>query len=403
MAGSLSLAADAKGLLPDPAFWQGKRVAVTGAGGFLGQHLIEQLVRLRARVRVLGLPLAEEHPLRAQPIEYAVADVRDPDPVRRFLVGAEVVFHIPSAIPFPGAGPRTLPAAFRLGTRHVLAASRDARVVHSSSILAVGGSSVPVPVTEDSPLPTCTLALDGVCARRSAELLALETASRQDVVVTNPTFLLGPQDHDTTSLSRYCLGFWRGRLPVAPNGGLNVVDVRDAARGHLLAAENGRSGRRYLLGGEDGTFVTLGQALAAVAGLRPRAVVRVPRCLLGPLAAAAAARAWLQGKAPYPSPRHARMLRYYWFARSDRASQELGYCPRPLSACLADTYVWFASRCDLRPGRLGAWWARPGAPVVIATRAVVEAPLPVPRREPPLPGLPAEEVPAPVGGGSVPR
>jgi dihydroflavonol-4-reductase len=92
------------------------------------------------------------------------------------------------------------------------------------------------------------------------------------VVVTNPGHLIGPDDFEPSVIGRFCIRFWKGRIPLASGGGLNVVDVRDVARGHLLAAEHGRAGHRYILGGENRTFRSFLAKLAAVAGMRPRAL-----------------------------------------------------------------------------------------------------------------------------------
>jgi dihydroflavonol-4-reductase len=346
---------------PRVAFWQGRRVGVTGGGGFLGYQLVCQLRALGAEVRLLSLPPPASHPLwRRQDVTCYWGDVRDAALVRRALAGCEIVFHTAAVIAFAGPARAQMAAVSQLGTQHVLAAlDRGARLVHTSSVVTVGASRQPQPVCEETPFPTELLALDYVRSKRRAETLVLAAAGEKDVVIVNPTFLLGPEDYGPSDLGRWWLRFWKGRAPVALPGGINLVDVRDAACGHLLAAEWGRPGRRYLLGGEDRTFVALGRELAAVARLRPRAFLRLPVCLLGPVAAAATCLAWCSGKTPFPSFQHARLGRYYWFARSTRACQELGYQPRPLADSLRDTYHWFRQRYDLRPRPLNAWWLRP--------------------------------------------
>jgi dihydroflavonol-4-reductase len=367
--------------MPDPAFWHGRPVCVTGGSGFLGQHLVEQLLALQARVRVLSLPPRADHPLLRRPaVEWVQGDVRDPSAVRRAVAGCELVFHTAAVVAFSGPALRAMDAVGLEGTRNVLAAAgRAARVVHTSSVVAVGGSRNGEPLSEDSPFPNDTLALPYVRSKRAAEALALEATGRQDAVVVNPCFLVGPADHGPTDMGRLCLRLWKGRLPLALPGGINVVDVRDVARGHILAAERGRSGRRYILGGQDCTFRRLQADLAAAAGLRPRGLPRLPGFLVRPLAAAATALSWLQGKPPSLSLQHARLSRYYWFARSDRARRELGYQARPLAECLADTYRWFCSRKDLRPRRLNAWWMRPQP---AAAAAVLAAQVSVPVEDP---------------------
>jgi dihydroflavonol-4-reductase len=346
---------------PDPVWWRGRRVCVTGGSGFLGWHLVEQLRALGARVRLLALPPGAAHPLTGCPdVECFWGDVRDAALVRRAVAGCDVIFHTAAVVAFSGPALRLMDTVGREGTRNVLAAGREARIVHTSSSMAVGGSCHPEPLTEDSPFLAETLALTYVRSKRQTEALALEASGRQDVVIVNPSFLIGPQDYGPSELGRFCLRFWKGRIPLALPGGINVVDVRDAARGHILAAEHGKSGRRYLLGGEDRTFVQLMAELAQVAGLRLRVLLRLPPFLLGPVAASATVLAWLRRRPPYPSLQQARLGRYYWFVRSDRARRELGYQPRPLAECLTDTYRWFETRRTLRRCWFNAWWLRAG-------------------------------------------
>ena len=109
-------------------------------------------------------------------------------------------------------------------------------------------------------------------------------ASGRDVVVTNPGYLLGPEDHQRSVMGRFCKRYWKGRIPIAPPGGFNLVDVRDAARGHLLAAERGLTGRRYILGGENRTFPEFMALLAEVGGMSPRAIPSIPPWTMSALA-----------------------------------------------------------------------------------------------------------------------
>jgi dihydroflavonol-4-reductase len=359
----LELGTDQKPAAAAAGFWRGRQVCVTGGGGFLGYHLVEQLLALQARVSVLTLPPRKPHPVTCHPhVRCELGDVRDQALVRRTLAGCDVVFHTAAMVAFSGRAQKEIHSVSLEGTKNVLAAApRGTRIVHTSSIVAVGGTPTGLPVTEDSCFSPELLAIPYVRAKRAAEDLALEAAGRHDVVVTNPCYLAGPQDYCMSDMGRFCLRYWKGRMLLAMPGGINVVDVRDVARGHLLAAEHGIPGQRYILGGTDCSFPELLGLLAQVGGLRPRWLPRVPRLLVRPLARVATSLAWLRGRNAYPSMQHAQLSRYCWFARSDRAARELGYQSRPLICSLADTYRWFASRKKLRLRRLNAWWARPAA------------------------------------------
>lgn len=350
---------------PNPRFWNGLHVCVTGGTGFLGYQIVRCLLDAGARVRVLALPCVRPHPLLAQTnVASTFGDVRDAGLTCRVLGNCDVIFHTAGVVATWGPGMREMDSVHREGTSNVLRAARqDARVVHTSSIVAVGASRAPVPLTEDAPFNLRNLKVEYVSAKRASERLALAAAAAgQSVIVTNPGYLVGPEDHGLSILGRFCLRFWKGRMPVATPGGMNFVDVRDVAKGHLLAAEHGRPGRRYILGGENFRFPDFLALLAAVAGLNPRLLAVLPRWVLSPLAGLAHGCSWLTGAEPYPSVQQVRMTRYHWFARSDRAARELGYRSRRLALCLAETFRWFASRGKVQMRGLNGWWMRPSLP-----------------------------------------
>jgi dihydroflavonol-4-reductase len=346
---------------PTPSFWAGRPVCVTGGTGFLGGHLVRQLLDLRADVQVFALPPRPDHPLlHERRVLFVAGDLLDESAVRRGVAGAAVVFHTAGLVATWGPILARMHAVHVEGTRHVLAAAPRARVVHTSSLVAVGASRLGEPVTEDWPFNLRDLRVAYVQAKRAAEEVAGEAANRgQDVVVVNPSYLVGPEDHDRSVMGRLCQRFWKGRLPAAPPGGLNLVDVRDAARGHLLAAERGEPGRRYLLGGQDCSLRELFLLLARAAGYRPRGLPTLPGWPLRLLASLEECRAWLTGKAPCPSTEDVRTLRWFWYCRSERARRELGYRPRSLPETLADTYRWYRDTHGGRVPRIGRWWFRP--------------------------------------------
>jgi dihydroflavonol-4-reductase len=342
--------------------WSGRRVCVTGGTGLLGYQIVRRLLGLGASVRVLALPPRGPHPLDREPrVELTLGDVRDPGLVRRAVDGCDVVFHLAGVVAVWGPALERVRDVHVLGTSNVLeAAPTSARVVVTSSVMTVGASLDRRPLDEDSPFRLEHLRIDYLHAKRAAERIAMEHAGRgRDVVVTNPGYLIGPEDFERSVMGRFCVRYWRGMLPVAPPGGVNLVDVRDVARGHLLAAEQGRPGRRYILGGENRTFAGFMAALAEVVGFRPRAKLVLPYWGITALAGCSECRAWLTRRHPYPALQHARLNRYHWFYRSDRAARELGYTSRPLGESLDDTFRWFASRKTLRPRGAGHWWMRP--------------------------------------------
>lgn len=348
-------------MTPNGAVWQGKRVCVTGGTGFLGFQIVQRLVALGARVRSLSLPPTHTHPLFGlESVEKFFGDVRDGDFVREVCAGCDVIFHTAGLVAVWGPGLARLYDVHVNGTRKVLgAAPPGARVVHTSSVVAVGASNGR-PLTEDDPWNIPRVRVDYVQAKRAAEEVALASAEDgRDVVVVNPGYLVGPEDHGASIMGRFCQRFWKGRILLLPPGGLNLVDVRDVATGHLLAAERGQPGRRYILGGENLLFPALARFLASVAGMRPRPIRTIPRWVEWLLAAGAEIRAAMRHREPYPSFQHVRLHRFTWFYDSSRARDELSFNPRPLSESLRDAFECFAARRARRLQGIHRFWMRP--------------------------------------------
>src|SRR5262249_42906303 len=162
----------------------------------------------------------------------------------------ETVFHTAGAVAVWGPAQNKLWSVNVNGAQNVLdAVQANCRLVHTSSLVAVGATLSGVPLTETAPFPAGADVLPYVSSQRAAEERAL--TSDRDVVVTNPAYLVGPEDFEPSIMGRFCIRYWKGRVPFSPPGGLNLVDVRDVACAHLLAAEHGQTGRRYILGGED--------------------------------------------------------------------------------------------------------------------------------------------------------
>jgi dihydroflavonol-4-reductase len=336
-------------------------VCVTGGTGFLGWQIVRQLRDLDVDVRILALQPDASHCVHNQPFETYWGDVRDPDLVGRATAGCSVIFHTAGLVGAWGKILEQMRSVHVDGTANVLAMSpAHARIVHTSSITTIGASRSGEVLDEDAPPQTRLIKLDYVRAKNMAEQVALEAAAKgRDVVITNPGYLVGPEDYERSIMGRFCVRFWKGRVLMSPPGGLSLVDVRDVATGHLLAAEKGASGRRYILGGENHRFPSFLRLLASVANCRPRALLRIPWLLLAGVAGLAELRALITGREPYPSLAHVRLNRRCWFGDSSRAAHELGYTFRPLLDSIRDTYEWFQRTDRIQPRGLSRWWLRP--------------------------------------------
>lgn len=278
---------------------------VTGASGFIGSHVVRVL-------RESGWEVGD-----------AFVDVGDRDALARKMDGCDAVFHLAALYAFRG-----VPAEFERvnvsGTRTVLDAARAAgvrRIVHTSSC-ATCGPVVGRAATEEDEPPAWELAVPYKATKIAGEQVALTAAAEgQDVVVVNPTTPVGEGDWAPTPTGKMVRGVASGRYRAYLRGtGVNLVDVRDVARGHVLAFERGRSGERYLLGGED---MTLRDAFALIADAAGR---RAPRLRVPYGVARAGATLRLL------NPHEVALARLPMYFSSEKARRELGYTPGPARA-----------------------------------------------------------------------
>jgi dihydroflavonol-4-reductase len=283
------------------------RVYVTGASGFIGGHVVREL-------REAGHDVGDEW-----------IDLLDRERLHDAIAGCEAVFHLAALYSYDAPASEHERVNVE-GTRVVLDLCHELRVgrlVHTSTC----GTCGPVPgrpATEEDAPPAYELSVPYKRTKMEAERLVLAAAREGlDVVVVNPTTPVGEGDRFPTPTGRMIEGVATGRYRGYVDTGVNVVDVRDVARGHLLALEHGRAGERYLLGGADLTLRDLFFAVADLAG-KPRPRVRVPYRVAQALARAGVANAEEVVLARLP-------MYFSW----DKAASELGYSPGPVWPALA--------------------------------------------------------------------
>ena len=240
---------------------------VTGATGFVGSHLVRQLLERGERVRVLVRPASSMRALEGLGVEVVRGDLRNASAVHAAMRGIRRVFHVGADYRLWASNPAEIYESNVLGTRNILSAV-DAgveRVVYTSTVATI---AVPRDRLPDETTDACIDEMVGHYKRSKflAERVVLDAATRgMRVVIVNPTTPVGPGDWRPTPTGNVILDFLRRRLPAYVETGLNVVPVEDVARGHLLAAEHGRVGERYLLGGRNMTLKELLDAVARIA------------------------------------------------------------------------------------------------------------------------------------------
>jgi dihydroflavonol-4-reductase len=229
------------------------------------------------------------------------------------------------------------------GTRHLLAAARNAgaeRVVYTSTVGAIG---IPAGGTgdENTPVTLEDMAGDYKRSKFMAEQVALEFAHGGfPVVIVNPTAPVGDHDVKPTPTGKIVLDFLNGDMPAFIDTGLNVVDVRDVAEGHLLACERGRPGERYILGSENLTLAQILQRLAALTG-RSAPAVRLPYAVAYGAGLCSTAWARVTGKPPRVPLDAVRMARKKMWVTHEKAGRDLGFEPGPAETALARAVAWF--------------------------------------------------------------
>jgi dihydroflavonol-4-reductase len=262
------------------------------------------------------------------------------------MEGCELVFHVAALYSF-WVRPKSLIYEVNVdGTRNVLQAALELgveRVVYTSSVAALGLREDGKPADEETPVDPKKIIRDYKKSKYLAQEVALEFARRGlPVVIVNPTFPVGPYDVKPTPTGQVIRDFLAGRLPAYMDTGMNVVAVEDVGLGHLLAAERGRVGEKYILGGENLTMRELLDLLSKITGL-PAPRIRLPYYPILALSYLNAGICRLTGGTPRMTPETVRMSRHYMFFSPKKAVEELGLPQTPALEALRRAVDWFQS------------------------------------------------------------
>ena len=321
-----------------------KPVLVTGADGFIGGHLVQILIDRGYSVRALVQPDSHSTILTGLPVETVLGDIRDEQAVTEAVSGCDLIFHLAADYRLWVPDPRPLYDVNVKGTVTVLNACVQngvKRVVFTSSVAVLRLPDDGRPVNEDTPTTIEDMPVHYSRSKFLAEQEAMKFVdSGLDVVAVLPTFPVGPGDWRPTPTGRVILDFLRGRIPVFVDTGVNVIHVHDCALGHLLAAEKGRSGERYILGCQDLTMSDLLATLATIAGKRPPRV-KIPHTAAYVAAAFGEIGGRITGREPLACFAAVTMSRKKKFFSPEKAVRELGLPQRPAQIALADAVDWY--------------------------------------------------------------
>jgi dihydroflavonol-4-reductase len=318
---------------------------VTGATGFLGSHVARVLADQGADLRLLVRPTSNLKNLEGLTAETATGDLRDGASLEKAMSGCDTVFHVAADYRLWVRDPDEMYRSNVGGTRTLLEAAKKngvGRVVYTSSVATVGFTSDGRPADEDSPVSLADMIGHYKRSKFMAEQVALEVGrAGMHVVTVNPTTPIGEQDVKPTPTGRIVVDFLKRKFPAYVETGLNLVDVRECARGHVAALENGRSGERYILGGEDLTLKQILDKLGQITGL-PSPKIKLPYIFA--FAAGIvdeAVTGFLLRREPRATVDTVRMGKKKMFASSAKAERELGWKRVPIDSALRRAVEWF--------------------------------------------------------------
>jgi dihydroflavonol-4-reductase len=317
---------------------------VTGGTGFLGAHIVRALLRRGERPRCLVRATSDRRNLEGLPVEIVNGDLTDAASLQRATKGVAAVFHCAADYRLYVRDPRETYASNVEGTRNVLRTAAEAgvaRVVYTSSVGTLGLDRNGQPANEETPVAPADMVGHYKRSKFLAERVAEEWARQGlPLVIVNPSTPVGELDAKPTPTGQILVRFLNRRMPAYVETGLNLVDVRDVAEGHLLAAEKGRVGERYILGHRNMTLKEILDTLARLTGL-PAPRLRVPHWIPLAVAAVDTSLARLVGRSPEIPIEGVRLSRHRMFFDASKAVRELGLPQTPIEEALERAVGWF--------------------------------------------------------------
>ena len=327
---------------------------VTGAAGFLGSHVTRQLLARGEEVRVLIRASSSNRAISYLPLEYVTGDLRDPASLERAMKGVQRVFHVAADYRLWAKRSQDIYDSNVGGTKNLLAAAKAAGVsqlIYTSTVatIAVDRPELPNEFT-DSKLEE----MIGHYKRSKwmAEQEALKAAKEGlPVVVAMPTTPVGPWDWKPTPTGKIILDFLNGKMPGYVETGLNFVGAEECAAGHLLVAERGKVGERYMLGAENLTLKEMLDTLAKITNL-PAPGMKIPHGVALGVAYVESTLSRLVGREPQIPVEGVKIAQHKMFVDCSRAQRELGFQPESVAAALERAVRWYQMNGYVKPRRV---------------------------------------------------
>jgi dihydroflavonol-4-reductase len=321
------------------------KVFLTGATGFVGHHVARALTDEGVDLRLLIRKSSNLANLEGICGETVVGDLADPASFASALDACDAIVHVAADYRLWIPDPAVMHRANVDGTRDLLRLAREAQVprfVYTSSVATMHFRTDGLVVNEDTPVSLLDMVGHYKRSKFLAEQEAITAAQNgQQVMILNPTTPIGPNDRKPTPTGRIFVDFLNGKFPAYIDTGLNLVDVSEVARAHVLALERGMPGRRYILGGENLTLKQILDKMSAITGI-PSPTVKIPFAVA---AIYGFFEEWItghfRGREPRATLEEVRMGRKKMFASSTRAQQELGFRIAPVYPAMRAAIDWF--------------------------------------------------------------
>jgi len=321
------------------------KVFLTGSTGFIGSHVARAYAEQSVELRLLTRKTSNLAAIESIPAQIVVGDLSQPESLRSAIRGCDALVHVAADYRLWVRDPKLMYAVNVEGTRDLLRIAREegvAKVVYTSSVATMGFKADGTIVNEDTPI---TLA-DMIGHYKRSKFLGEQEAIRaakagQHVMILNPTTPIGPGDAKPTPTGRIIVDFLNKKFPAYVDTGLNLVDVTEVARMHVVVLERGTPGERYILGGENLTLKQILDRMSAITGL-PSPTMKVPHAVAMIFAFFdETITGKLRGKEPRATVEAVRMGKKMMFASSAKAECELGFQVLPVYPALRAAIEWF--------------------------------------------------------------
>ncbi len=322
------------------------KVLVTGGTGFIGANLVATLLQRGDNVRILRRKTSNLAAIQGLDCEQVIGEILDPEAVSKAIDGCDTVFHLAALVAYWRAKTDEVYRVNTEGTRVVMDAclrKKVPQVVYTSSVSAIG---IPEPgswANEETPFDPRSSEIAYADSKRLAEIHVRQAVEKGlNAVIVNPAQVVGPGDHGMY-MGNVVQSSKRGTVLAVPSGGICMVDVQAVVQGLLAAADKGRCGGRYILGGENLSYMEIGKILATLVGKTPPRYI-LPTWLLNPAAVAVDTYNRVTGRAATVCGEHVRLGAEFLYYDSSKAVAELDYSILPFSEALKNAYEWYIAK-----------------------------------------------------------